>query len=330
MGGDYGIDVTVPAALGIVERNTDVDLILVGDSEEIARRVGGAAPTGRIRIENATQVVGMNESAASALRGKKDSSMRVAIDQVKSGAASACVSAGNTGALMATARFVLKTLPGINRPAIATALPRSQGHVHVLDLGANVDVPAEILFQFGVMGATLVKRLENKPAPSVGLLNVGVEDIKGNDIIRRASELFRESSLNYTGFVEGDDIFNGTVDVIVCDGFSGNVALKTAEGLAQMISRVLREEYGRNVFTRLAGLFSIPVLRSLKMRMDHRRYNGASLVGLRGTVVKSHGGADLLSFTNAIDVAIAEVRNEVIRHLDIALEKEMLALEAKD
>ncbi|KAA3623405.1 MAG: phosphate acyltransferase, partial [Proteobacteria bacterium] len=209
-----------------------------------------------------------------------------------------------------------------------TALPRSQGHVHVLDLGANVDVPAEILFQFGVMGATLVRRLENKAEPTVGLLNVGVEDIKGSDTIRRASELFRASSLNYTGFVEGDDIFNGTVDVVVCDGFSGNVALKTAEGLAQMISKVLKEEYNRNFFTRLAGLFSIPVLKSLKKRMDHRRYNGATLVGLRGTVVKSHGGADVLGFTTAIDVAIAEVRNEVVTHLDLALGQESGAAEA--
>ncbi len=319
MGGDFGPDVTVPAALDVASRVDDARLVLVGPAPVLEQRLAGKGAAGRVEIEHATEVVGMDESAAQALRSKKDSSMRVAINQVKSGRAEACVSAGNTGALMATARFVLKTLPGIDRPAIATALPRARGHVHVLDLGANVDVPAEILFQFGVMGSTLVRCVSGKDNPTVGLLNVGVEDIKGSETIRRASELFRGSSLNYTGFVEGDDIFNGTVDVIVCDGFSGNVALKTGEGLAQMISRVLKEEYNRNVFTRLAGAFSIPVLKSLRRRMDHRRYNGASLVGLKGTVVKSHGGTDALGFARAIDVALAEVRNNVVEQLELSL-----------
>ncbi len=319
MGGDIGPDVTVPAALDVIRRTKDVELVLVGREEDVTERLGDDAPRDRVQVENATEVVGMDESAAQALRSKKDSSMRVAINQVKSGRADACVSAGNTGALMATARFVLRTLPGIDRPAIATALPRASGHVYVLDLGANVDVPAEILFQFGIMGATLVRSLTDNDRPTVGLLNVGVEDIKGNDTIRQASELFRASDLNYTGFVEGDDIFNGTVDVIVCDGFSGNVALKTSEGLAQMISKVLREEFNRNLFTKLAGAVSIPVLRSLRRRMDHRRYNGASLVGLKGTVVKSHGGTDIMGFSRAIDVAVAEVRNDVVRQLEQAL-----------
>jgi glycerol-3-phosphate acyltransferase PlsX len=323
MGGDYGLKVTIPATLEVARRVDDVRLVLVGPADEIRSRVEGVDGSERITVENASQVVGMDESAAQALKHKKDSSMRVAINQVKSGNAGACVSAGNTGALMATARFVLRTLPGIDRPAIITALPRADGQVHVLDLGANVDVPAEILFQFGIMGTTLVERLEHKEKPTVGLLNVGVEDIKGSETIKRASELFRASSLNYAGFVEGDDIFNGNIDVIVCDGFSGNVALKTAEGLAQMISKVMKEEYKRNVFTRIAGLFSIPVLNSLKKRIDHRRYNGASLVGLKGTVVKSHGGADVLGFSNAIDVAIAEVRNDVVEHLGVALGEEL-------
>lgn len=319
MGGDFGPDVTVPAALDVARRVEDAHLVLVGPQSVLEEKLTDKAAAGRVEIENATEVVGMDEPAAQALRSKKDSSMRVAINQVKSGRAAACVSAGNTGALMATARFVLRTLPGIDRPAIATALPRAKGYVHMLDLGANVDVPPEILFQFGVMGSTLVRCVTGKERPTVGLLNVGVEDIKGSETIRRASELFRASTLNYAGFVEGDDIFNGSVDVIVCDGFSGNVALKTSEGLAQMISRVLKEEFNRNLFTRLAGAFSIPVLNSLRRRMDHRRYNGASLVGLKGTVVKSHGGTDSLGFARAIDVALAEVRNNVVGQLELSL-----------
>jgi len=323
MGGDTGLDVTVPASLDVARRVSDVELILVGPLEQISARLEGAPGRERVHVVDATEVVGMDEPAAQALRSKKDSSMRVAIDQVKAGRAQACVSAGNTGALMATARFVLKTLPGIDRPAIASALPRAKGHVHVLDLGANVDVPPEILYQFGIMGSTLVRCMENKPAPSVGLLNVGVEDIKGNETIRRASELLRSGRINYKGFVEGDDIFNGTVDVIVCDGFSGNVALKTGEGLAQMLSSIIREEFGRNLVTRFAAMVSVPVLRSVKRRMDHRRYNGASLVGLTRTVVKSHGGADVIGFAHAIEVAIAEVRSDVIGHLQTALAQAM-------
>ncbi len=319
MGGDFGLDVTVPAAVSALSRHQDIGLILVGPAQQIERHLGSVPKRGAIQIQDATQVVEMDESAAKALRGKKDSSMRVAINQVKDGLAGACVSAGNTGALMATARFVLKTLPNISRPAIVTALPRANGHVHVLDLGANVDVPPEILFQFGIMGSTLVRQLEGIDRPTVGLLNVGIEDIKGGDAIRQAAELFRNSNLNYQGFVEGDDIFNGSVDVIVCDGFSGNVALKTGEGLAQMISAILKEEYNRSLLSRLAGLFSMPVLKSLKKRVDHRRYNGASLVGLRGTVIKSHGGTDVLGFSNAIDVAVAEIKSNVVEHLRNAL-----------
>jgi glycerol-3-phosphate acyltransferase PlsX len=321
MGGDHGLEVTIPAALKVLEQNADVRLILVGPEDRIQSHLGRYQQDDNLRIHHASQVVEMDESAAKALRGKKDSSMRVAINLVKDGEAEACVSAGNTGALMATARFVLKTLPNIDRPAICSALPRANGHVHVLDLGANVNVPAEMLYQFGVMGTTLVAALENRTRPTVGLLNIGAEDIKGGDLLKKAAELFKSSDLNYCGFVEGDDIFNGTVDVVVCDGFSGNVALKTGEGLAQMMTGILREEFGRNWLTRAAGLMSMPVLNSLKKRVDHRRYNGASLVGLRGLVVKSHGSTDIVGFAKAIEVAIAEARGDMVAHLQQELEK---------
>lgn len=316
MGGDVGPEVTVPAALAALAREPELDLILVGAEREIESRIVGHEHRDRIHVRNASQVVGMDESPASALRGKKDSSMRIAVNQVKEGHAQACVSAGNTGVLMATARFVLKTLPNIDRPAICGALPRAGGQVYILDLGANVDVPPNVLFQFGVMGSTLVSLIEGIPRPTVGLLNVGVEDIKGNDVIREAAELFRDSELNYRGFVEGDEIFSGDVNVVVCDGFSGNVALKTSEGLAQMISNVMREEFSRNPSTRLAGFMSRSVLRAMKWRLDYRRYNGASLLGLRKPVVKSHGRADALGFSKSIEVAVAEVRKDVALHLE--------------
>ncbi len=309
MGGDHGPVVTVPAALAILAERADVSLILVGQraaiEAELARR--DARPGGRLLIEEATQVVGMDEPPAQALRTKKDSSMRVAINLVKAGTAQACVSAGNTGALMATARFVLKTLPGIDRPAIITALPNPSGHVHILDLGANVDSTPEQLLQFGIMGSLLVSALEHKATPKVCLLNVGVEDIKGNETVKKAAELFRASGLNYGGYVEGNEIFAGTVDVIVCDGFVGNVALKTIEGLAEMISSVMRHEFDRNILTRLAGLVALPVIRAMRRRVDTRRYNGASLVGLNGTVIKSHGGADAYAFGYAIREALSEI-----------------------
>jgi glycerol-3-phosphate acyltransferase PlsX len=262
-------------------------------------------------VHSASEIVAMDESPATALRTKKDSSMRVAIDLVKRGEAGACVSAGNTGALMATARFVLKTLPGIDRPAIITAWPTMRGHVHVLDLGANVDSTPEQLFQFGVMGSLLVEALENKPRPKVCLLNIGVEDIKGNETVKRAAELFRGSDLNYGGYVEGDEIFTGDADVVVCDGFVGNVTMKASEGLARMISQLMKESFLRNPLTRLSGLIALPVIRAFRRKVDPRRYNGASLVGLNGIVIKSHGSADVLSYACAIRVAIAEVRNQV-------------------
>ena len=313
MGGDHGPAVVVPAALEILGRHEDVSLVLVGDRSELEARCGDNSTrfAGRLRIHHTTQLVAMDESPAAALRGKKDSSMRVAIDLVKKGEADACVSAGNTGALMATARFVLKMLPGIDRPAIISAIPSMRGHTHVLDLGANVDLDAGQLFQLAVMGSTLVRAVENVDRPRVGLLNVGAEEIKGNEEVKKAHTLLSACSLNYIGFVEGDDVNTGDVDVIVCDGFVGNVALKTSEGLARMISHFMREAFSRNLLTRMAALIASPALRSFKRRIDPRRYNGASLVGLQGIVIKSHGGADAFAFAHAIDIARIEVAKAV-------------------
>jgi len=313
MGGDHGPAVTVPAALAALRSQSDLKLVLVGQravlEKELARHAG--ADSARLRIQEATQVVGMDEPPAQALRGKKDSSMRVAINLVKSGEAQAIVSAGNTGALMATARFVLKTLPGIDRPAIITAFPTVHGHVHILDLGANVDSSPEQLLQFGIMGSLLVGAVERKERPLVALLNVGVEDIKGNEVVKKADELFRASDLNYHGYVEGDEIYLGKVDVIVCDGFVGNVALKASEGLARMISQFMKEEFTRTLFTKLAALAALPVLNAIRRRLDPRQYNGASLVGLNGIVIKSHGGTDTVGFEYAIRVATEEVQNQL-------------------
>ena len=317
MGGDHGPHVTVPAALDLQKRTASLDFVLVGlqDAIEAELKARGAEAGPRLRIRHASEVVTMEESAAVALRGKKDSSMRVAINLVKSGEAHACVSAGNTGALMAISRFVLKTLPGIDRPAICTVLPNKLGRTYMLDLGANVDCGPEHLLQFGIMGASLVAAVERKERPSVGLLNIGVEDIKGNEVVKRAAELLRGSGLNFFGNVEGDDIYKGTTDVVVCDGFVGNVALKTSEGLAQMIGAFLREEFKRNVFTRLAALAALPVLNAFRSRMDHRRYNGASLLGLKGIVIKSHGSADVFAFEHALQRAVDEVQSGVLQRI---------------
>jgi glycerol-3-phosphate acyltransferase PlsX len=313
MGGDHGLTVTIPAALAVLAEQPDLELILVGQRDAIERAlaIAGAPAHPRVRIRHASETVAMDESPATALRSKKDSSMRVAIDLVKAGEAGACVSAGNTGALMATARFVLKTLPGIDRPAIITAWPTMRGHVHVLDLGANVDSTPDQLFQFGVMGSLLVEALENKPRPKVCLLNIGVEDIKGNETVKRAAELFRASDLNYGGYVEGDEIFTNNPDVVVCDGFVGNVTMKASEGLARMISQLMKESFLKNPFTRLAGLVAMPVIRAFRRKVDPRLYNGASLVGLNGIVIKSHGGTDAVGFACAIRVAVSEVRKQV-------------------
>jgi len=323
MGGDHGTHVTIPAAVQYLRKNPSDTIILVGLTEAIEKelRTVKASAGPNLCIHAASEIVGMDESPQSAMRNKKNSSMRVAINLVKEGEASACVSAGNTGALMATARYVLKTLPGIDRPAIASYLPTNKGQVCMLDLGANTDCNAEHLLQFAIMGSTLVSALEHKPNPSVGLLNIGSEDIKGNEVVKQAAELLRESDLNFYGNVEGNDIFKGTTDVVVCDGFVGNVALKTTEGLAQMLGGFLREEFGRNLLTKLAGLIAMPVLKAFKRRVDHRRYNGASLLGLKGIVVKSHGSADDFAFLCAIERAAEEARGGMLQDISVHVEK---------
>lgn len=317
MGGDHGVSVTVPAALSVLNHDLELKLILVGQKEILEEAVlkNGGQLGDRLSIHAATQVVEMDDPPALALRSKKDSSMRVAINLVKEGSADACVSAGNTGALMATSHFVLRPLPGIERPAICTTLPTVRGHVHMLDLGANVDCSPQQLFQFGVMGSILVRAVEGIKRPKIALLNIGEEDIKGNEAVKAAHQLLRESSLNYSGYAEGDEIYTGDADVIVCDGFVGNVALKTSEGLAQMVRYYLGREFKKNIFTRLAALFALPVLSAFRKIMDHRRYNGASLVGLNGVVIKSHGGADVFAFENAIKVAISEAKTQLPKRI---------------
>ena len=317
MGGDHGPGVTVPAALNFQKNHPGSKLILVGMQQalEAELRARHASPGPQLRLHHASQAVGMDEAPALALRGKKDSSMRVAVDLVKSGEAQACVSAGNTGALMAISRFVLKTLPGIDRPAIAGIMPTVKGEVYMLDLGANVNCTPEQLLQFAIMGAMLVSAMQHKERPSVGLLNIGEEEIKGNEMVKQTAELLRASGLNFHGNVEGDDIFKGTTDVVVCDGFVGNVALKTAEGLAKMLRSFLTEEFKRNWFTYLCGAMAIPVLAAFKRRVDPARYNGASLLGLKAIVVKSHGSADSFGFEKAIERAFDEVREGVIERI---------------
>lgn len=318
MGGDFGPSVTVPAALAYLAGDADASIILVGLPAAIEAQLQacGASVSPRLRIHAASEVVAMDESPALALKNKKDSSMRQAVNLVKAGEADVCVSAGNTGALMATSRFVLKMLPGIERPAIATILPTQKGHVHVLDLGANVDCTPVQLLQFGIMGAMLVAAVEHKERPTVGLLNIGEEEIKGNEAVKQAGALLRASGLNFYGNIEGDDIYKGTTDVVVCDGFVGNIVLKTSEGLAQMLGAFLRQEFKRNLLTRLAALMALPVLKAFKKRTDHRRYNGAALLGLQGIVIKSHGSANAYAFRFAIERAAEAVRNGVLSRIN--------------
>jgi glycerol-3-phosphate acyltransferase PlsX len=325
MGGDHGPKVTIPASLDCLKNNPDLTLILVGDEAVLKPLLAQelVAYSGRLSIQHASQCVEMHESPAKVLKNKKDSSMRVAINLVRDGVADACVSAGNTGALMATARFVLKMIPGIDRPAIISTLPSIHGHTHVLDLGANVDCTAEHLFQFAVMGNELVKAVEGIDNPRVGLLNIGEEDMKGNEQVKSAAKLLENSTLNYIGYVEGDSLNAGSVqvDLIVADGFVGNVALKSIEGAAKMIGFALKEAFSKNYLTKLAGLLAYPVLKSFKKRIDPRLYNGASFLGLRGLVIKSHGGADVLAFKTAIQLAEVEVKQDVIRKISEQVEK---------
>ena len=324
MGGDHGPSVTIPASINALSKYDQLHIILVGDQELIQTELQKNKYTNtRLSIQHASEVVEMDESPQSALKNKKDSSMRVAINLIKEEKAQACVSAGNTGALMATARYVLKMLPGIDRPAIASSLPSQKGTTYMLDLGANTDCTAENLLQFAVMGAMLVSSVTGNPKPSVGLLNIGSEDMKGNEVVRQAGELLCRSHLNFYGNVEGNDIFKGTTDVVVCDGFVGNVALKTAEGIAQLMGRFLTQEFKRNWITKSMAFVSLLVLNRFKKRLDPRRYNGASFLGLKGIVVKSHGGADSYSFFYAIRTAIEESKNNVLENIQKQLELEM-------
>lgn len=315
MGGDHGLSVVIPACVRAAKRNPRLRLLLVGDQTQINSHLKRlyVGSSEQFSVVHASEVVEMNELPSQAMRNKKDSSMRVAIDLVKEGRAQACVSAGNTGALMATARFVLKTLPGIDRPAIIAELPTKKGKTRVIDLGANVDSCAEHLFQFAVMGSALIQALDKKAKPSIALLNIGVEEIKGNDQVKRTAHMLAECKvMNYVGYVEGDHFYSGTVDLVVCDGFVGNVALKASEGLAKLMLDVLKESFTQNLLAKIIGLIASPALKHLKTRMDPARYNGASLLGLNGIVIKSHGSANEFAFQNAIEEAVLQVQNNVV------------------
>lgn len=315
MGGDHGVDVVVPACINATRKNPDLKLVLVGVQDKVnaVLKKYNALSSNQLSVVHAAELVGMDELPSHALRNKKNSSMRVALNLVKEGQAQACVSAGNTGALMATARYVLKTLPGIDRPAIISKVPTLKNKTWVIDLGANVDSCAEHLFQFAVMGSALVQAIENKPNPSIALLNIGVEEIKGNDQVKRTAHMLAECSLmNYVGYVEGNHFYSGDVDLVVCDGFVGNVALKASEGIAHLLLTVLKESFNKNAFTKMLGLSALPVLKKVKKRLDPSHYNGASMLGLNGIVVKSHGGANQLGFEVAVEQAVLEVKNNVV------------------
>ena len=322
MGGDHGPSVTVPAAKMALNEISNIQLVLVGDQVRLGAEMEklGLSNETRIRIQHASEVVTMDEAAVLALKKKKDSSMRVAINLVKENKVQACVSAGNTGALMATSKYVLKTISGISRPAICTILPSMTGHTLMLDLGANLECTPENLHQFAIMGSVLAQSVDGMEKPTVGLLNIGTEAIKGNESIKKASQLIASSGLNYHGLVEGDDIYKGTVNVVVTDGFVGNVSLKTGEGLAALVNQVLQREFKKNLITRLAAIIALPVLRNVAKTLDPRRYNGASLLGLNGIVVKSHGSADTSSFFNAIKIASMEIEKDVPQRISRVVE----------
>jgi len=326
MSGDHGHAVAVRAARLALDDHPEIQLILVGDEAQLrgSLAANGLSGHARVTLQHAGEVVGMDELPSKALRNKKDSSMRVAINLVKEGRAQACVSAGNTGALMATARFVLKMLPGIDRPAIITAIPSVDGHTYMLDLGANAECSAEQLFQFAVMGSALVTAVNGIEKPRIGLLNIGEEEFKGNETIRQAAAMIQSAGLNYVGYIEGDHVFLDPVDVVVCDGFTGNVALKTGEGVAKLIGKFLKEEFSANLLHKLAAVAAYPALKNLGKRIDPRRHNGATFVGLNGVVIKSHGGTDALGFANAIRVALEEVEKNVPERIS-ALMGAMLA-----
>lgn len=324
MSGDLGAEVVVRAANATLNKHAGLELILVGDETELrdlVTRIIGDQP--RLSIVHTSEVVEMSESPVDALRKKKDSSMRVAINLVKDGSAEACVSAGNTGALMATAKFVLRMLPGIDRPAIITELPAIGGTLHMLDLGANTMCSAEHLFQFAVMGSIVTTDITGIESPRIALLNIGAEDTKGHGTVKDAAAMITASSLNYVGFIEGSELFSGKADVVVTDGFTGNVALKTMEGTAGFVSHSLRQAFTRNWLAKLQALLARPVLKSVAVEMDSRKYNGATLVGLNGIVIKSHGSADSYAFQHAIDTAVVEVQNQVPTQIGKLLQREI-------
>lgn len=314
MGGDKGLNTVIPACIQAIKNNPNLKLLLVGNEQAILACLNQLTPNiNQFDIIHASEVVTMDELPSHAMRNKKDSSMRVAINLVKNNKAQACVSAGNTGALMAIAKFVLKTMPGIDRPAIIAELPTMGHKTRVIDLGANIDSCAEHLFQFAVMGSALIQAIDKKSRPSIGLLNIGVEEIKGNDQVKRTAHMLAECQLvNYIGYVEGDDFYSGRVDLVVCDGFVGNVALKASEGLAKLLVSVLKQSFNKNIFTQASGLIAYPALNYLKKRMDPARYNGASLLGLNGIVIKSHGSASASGFQYAIDEAMMQVQHNVV------------------
>jgi len=323
MSGALGAEIVVRAALSCLEKHANLELILVGNEAELdglVTRIVGSEK--RLRIKNSTEVVGMSEAPADALRKKKDSSMRVAINLVKEGVAAACVSAGNTGALMMTAKFVLKMLPGIDRPAIIAELPAIGGTVHMLDLGANTVTNSAQLLQFAVMGSIVAADISAIDRPRIALLNIGAEETKGNDTVREGAALLEASGLNYVGFIEGNEIFSGKTDVVVTDGFTGNIALKTMEGTVGLASHYLRRAFMRNWLSKLQAMVAMPVLKKLSVEMDSRNYNGASLVGLNGIVIKSHGSADSYAFQHAIETALVEVKNQVPEQIRNLMQQE--------
>jgi glycerol-3-phosphate acyltransferase PlsX len=323
MSGDLGAEVVVRAANQALRQHSNIELVLVGDEQELREhvtRIVGDEP--RLSVVHASEVVEMSDSPIDAMRKKKDSSMRVAIDLVKEGRAQACVSAGNTGALMATAKFVLKMLPGIDRPAIITELPAKGGTLHMLDLGANTVCTADHLFQFAVMGSIVTEDITGIKNPRVALLNIGDEDTKGHGTVKEAATMLKASTLNYVGFIEGNDLFTGRADVVVTDGFTGNIALKTMEGTVGLAAHYLKRAFTRNLFSKIQAFLARPVLMHLRGRMDPRDYNGATLVGLNGIVVKSHGDADSYAFLHAINTAVVEVQKQVPQQIGNLLQKE--------
>ena len=326
MSGDHGTSSSAPAAIDSINKFNDIFLLLIGDEVQInsllsqkIKKLEGI----KYRIIHTKEHISMNDDIVSAIRSKKKSSMRLAVNAVKNKEANACVSAGNTGALMALSKIILKTIPGIDRPAICGSLPTKTSQFHMLDLGANVECNAKHLYQFSLMGSALVQSLELNNKPVIGLLNIGSEEFKGNDTIKSAGQLISKSNLNYAGFVEGDDMFSGKFDVVVADGFAGNIALKSIEGVAKVINHFIKTEFTKNMFTKLSALISLPVLKSVKQRVDPREYNGASLVGLQGVVVKSHGGADSYAFSQAINTAYYEVKNELLNKIESLIQTEL-------